>query len=462
LEIKLVNITNKTLYTSPYLVVNDQEYTKHFYAESQRLASKLGAGLASSVVDPILYQVAEITSSYENKRDSLSDLLARGWDCSDIESGNVSIENTEFNSIAEILETSADEPEGDMYFYHTDHLGSSSWITDASGSVNQHLQYLPFATPKAFGDIYQRSSSWNVPYTFSGKEKDSEIKRSADSRTPLKNKKEGEQTGYSYFGARYYDSELSIWLSVDPVFYIYPSTSPYLYVKGNPINLVDPNGLWSSRRRANKFRNKAIKKYGIKRVGSLTKKNGEYGFSIYPTDKDKVKVQPIVKGDKGVEVISEKGQRIESKKRWKNYIFFSPDDWSDKSSYGTLDEFVASNKGKSYDEIINQRGKDAKGYPRGPNMRFVEDPSNPGKYIDMRHFLVVGNKYGSVLGGIGELWQLTKGKNNPSANKRQDYWSNTIGEAFFFNFSISPSDKRFTEYLKKYLKNRSDYDSIID
>jgi Na+-transporting NADH:ubiquinone oxidoreductase subunit NqrE len=79
LETKLVNITNKTLYTSPYLVVNDQEYTKHFYAESQRLASKLGAGLASSVVDPLPIPVNEITSSYENKRDSLSDLLERGW-----------------------------------------------------------------------------------------------------------------------------------------------------------------------------------------------------------------------------------------------------------------------------------------------------------------------------------------------------------------------------------------------
>jgi hypothetical protein len=127
------NITNKTLYTSPYLVVNDQEYTKHFYAGSQRLASKLGAGLASSVVDPLSYQVGEITSSYENKRDSLSDLLARGWDCADIEAGNVSIESTEFNVINELAESSANEPESDLYFYHSDHLGSSSWITSASG-----------------------------------------------------------------------------------------------------------------------------------------------------------------------------------------------------------------------------------------------------------------------------------------------------------------------------------------
>jgi RHS repeat-associated protein len=112
--------------------------------------------------------------------------------------------------------------------YLVTNLVSNSWITDASGAVNQHLQYLPLrqAQGSAFGEdfIYQRNSSWAVPYTFSGKEKDSE-------------------TGYSYFGARYYDSDLSVWLSVDPLSDMYHSTSPYMYVRGNPVLLVDPNGM---------------------------------------------------------------------------------------------------------------------------------------------------------------------------------------------------------------------------
>ena len=62
-----------------------------------------------------------------------------------------------------------------------------------------------------------------VPYTFSAKEKDSE-------------------TGLSYFGARYYTSDLSIWLSVDPMSAKYPSLSPYVYCANNPIKLVDSNG----------------------------------------------------------------------------------------------------------------------------------------------------------------------------------------------------------------------------
>ena len=60
-------------------------------------------------------------------------------------------------------------------------------------------------------------------YTFSAKEKDVE-------------------TGFSYFGSRYYSSDLSIWLSVDPQASKYPSTSPYAYCRNNPMILVDPNG----------------------------------------------------------------------------------------------------------------------------------------------------------------------------------------------------------------------------
>ncbi len=46
-----------------------------------------------------------------------------------------------------------------------------------------------------------------------------------------------------YFGARYYDSDLSVWLSVDPMAKQRPSISPYNYCLYNPMNKVDPNGL---------------------------------------------------------------------------------------------------------------------------------------------------------------------------------------------------------------------------
>ena len=60
---------------------------------------------------------------------------------------------------------------------------------------------------------------------------------------PLSSGKEKDsETGYHYFGARYYNSDLSIWLSVDPMSDKYPSLSPYNYCAWNPMRLVDPNG----------------------------------------------------------------------------------------------------------------------------------------------------------------------------------------------------------------------------
>ena len=51
------------------------------------------------------------------------------------------------------------------------------------------------------------------------------------------------ETGLSYFGARYYSSDLSLWLAVDPMADKYPSMSPYTYCANNPVKLVDPNGM---------------------------------------------------------------------------------------------------------------------------------------------------------------------------------------------------------------------------
>ena len=61
-------------------------------------------------------------------------------------------------------------------------------------------------------------------FTFTGKERDSE-------------------TGFSYFGARYYDSDLMTgWLSVDPMADDFLYISPYNYCNWNPVKLKDPNG----------------------------------------------------------------------------------------------------------------------------------------------------------------------------------------------------------------------------
>ena len=53
----------------------------------------------------------------------------------------------------------------------------------------------------------------------------------------------GGNKGFYYYGARYYDPRVSVWLSVDPLASKYPYVTPYNFVENNPIRLVDPTGL---------------------------------------------------------------------------------------------------------------------------------------------------------------------------------------------------------------------------
>ena len=117
--------------------------------------------------------------------------------------------------------TKVNSKEGEVYFYHGDHLGSANWITDIKGDAIQYMHYAPY------GEMWynQQGSAYNERFRFTGKERDDE-------------------TGYDFFGARYYASSLPLWLSVDPLADKYPYISPYAYCGWNPIKYVDPNGKW--------------------------------------------------------------------------------------------------------------------------------------------------------------------------------------------------------------------------
>ena len=51
-----------------------------------------------------------------------------------------------------------------------------------------------------------------------------------------------QETGLDYRGARYYDSDVARFLSIDPWANKYPAWSTYNYVIGNPVKFVDPTG----------------------------------------------------------------------------------------------------------------------------------------------------------------------------------------------------------------------------
>jgi len=112
-----------------------------------------------------------------------------------------------------------DNPEIYQYYYHSDHLGSTSLITDLDGDIVQHVEYVPF------GEVFieERNNKWNTPYLFNAKELD-------------------EETGLYYYGARYYDPRVSIWLSADPMQEKYPGISTYAYCAQNPVRFVDTDG----------------------------------------------------------------------------------------------------------------------------------------------------------------------------------------------------------------------------
>ena len=61
--------------------------------------------------------------------------------------------------------------------------------------------------------------------------------------SPFTGKEKDEETGYSYFSARYLDHDiLTSFLSVDRYADKYPFISPYTYCAWNPIKLTDPSG----------------------------------------------------------------------------------------------------------------------------------------------------------------------------------------------------------------------------
>ena len=108
-------------------------------------------------------------------------------------------------------------------YQYANHLGSASLELDETAQIISYQEYHPYGSIAY--SLHKNNTDVNLQrYKFTGKERDSE-------------------TGLDYFGARYYSSDLAIWLSVDPLASKYPSTSPYMYVLGNPIKFIDPNGM---------------------------------------------------------------------------------------------------------------------------------------------------------------------------------------------------------------------------
>jgi RHS repeat-associated protein len=231
-----------TTYPSAFLVIDPNGiYSKHYYAGTQRIVSRLGDDNAD-----IFNTGANRTTTEKDDSKKLDETVLRNVQVTDLKAylkdakiGEVSFKEykgstyqEEETLLAEDLKENREEGSleqerapvvAPVYFYHPDHLGSSTFLTDANGNAYQFFINLPFGETMAeqLPDTYYRT-----PFKFNGKELD-------------------EETGLYYYGARFYDPKISIWLSVDPLAEAFPNWNPYNYTMQNPINLVDPTGMSS-------------------------------------------------------------------------------------------------------------------------------------------------------------------------------------------------------------------------
>ena len=295
---------NFTLYPASILSVNKNRFTKHYFLGDKRIASRIGTGLFNNVYGrngsyvtagqqdyaermnqiqtqkEAYYKKVGVAPGVPTEKGAYGDPenTGVGYNAVLTELGNHDVPqgwiqtpkpNTTPNTnpgppVSWNDPSNPDDPQAgygyipndttreETFFYHSDHLGSTSYITDDKANITQYDAYLPY------GELLvdEHSSSEDLPYKFNGKQFD-------------------EETGLYYYGARYMNPVASIWYGVDPLVEKYPSVCGYVYCMENPTKLIDPNG---------KETHVALNKDGTYRVvGGILNKDR----NIYIFDKDK-------------------------------------------------------------------------------------------------------------------------------------------------------------------------------
>ena len=106
-------------------------------------------------------------------------------------------------------------------YYITDHLGSVRAVTDAEGEVLDTFDYMPY------GSEISSTSSTTTDYRFTCKERQSMVNNSI----------------YDSFAR--FQNTYGRFMSIDPKAESLYHISPYTYCAGDPVNLVDPDGMFN-------------------------------------------------------------------------------------------------------------------------------------------------------------------------------------------------------------------------
>ena len=264
---------NFTLYPASILSVNKNRFTKHYFIGDKRVASRIGTGLFNNVYGrngsyvtagqqdyaermnqiqtqkEAYYKKVGVAPGVPTEKGAYGDPenTGVGYNAVLTELGNHDVPqgwiqtprpNTTPNTnpgppVSWNDPSNPDDPQAgygyipndttieETFFYHSDHLGSTSYITDEHANITQYDAYLPY------GELLvdEHSSSEDLPYKFNGKQFD-------------------EETGLYYYGARCMNPKTSLWYGVDPLAEKYVSISPYSYCKSSPMNYIDEKGLY--------------------------------------------------------------------------------------------------------------------------------------------------------------------------------------------------------------------------
>ncbi|MCQ3939262.1 MAG: hypothetical protein DPW18_19795, partial [Chloroflexi bacterium] len=146
---------------------------------------------------------------------------------------------------------------GELFYLLSDHLGSTSIVTDASGNVVSQTKY------KAWGEVRHQSGVSPTEYQYT-----SQYSYAAD-------------FGLLYYNARWYDPSLNRFAQADTI--VPPGVQGldrYAYVNNSPMNYVDPSG---------HFTEEAIDKYLTRYCNGLRHQMDDCGAqmkAIWQADKE--------------------------------------------------------------------------------------------------------------------------------------------------------------------------------
>ena len=263
---------NFTLYPASIISINKNRFTKHYFIGDKRIASRIGTGLFNNVYGrngsyvtagqqdyaermnqiqkqkEAYYKQQGIAPGVPTEKGAYGDpentgvgynAVLTGLGNHDVPQGWIQTPrpNTTPNTnpgppVSWNDPSNPDDPQAgygyisndttkeETFFYHSDHLGSTSYITDDKANITQYDAYLPY------GELLvdEHCSSEALPYKFNGKQFD-------------------EETGLYYYGARDMNPVASIWYGVDPLVEKYLNIGSYVYCAGNPVKLKDTDGV---------------------------------------------------------------------------------------------------------------------------------------------------------------------------------------------------------------------------